>query len=187
MVNHNIRSPLAVPIALKPKQNGLIKGVIPGLVVMGWDSHSEGCGFESQLRVLDGHFWRKFVVKFFKFSSEIEMCEHTLQMPSQSVWPQPSANFWQPAQTFRKSWTGAGVTQNRCQKSGQRYTPENLVSHATLTLFNCLTRQKETICAKFAGDGIKVHPVLIHCQDRLWGNQTGSSRSAFSMSFQHTK
>ena len=26
------------------------------LVVMGGDSHSEGCGFESQCRILDGHF-----------------------------------------------------------------------------------------------------------------------------------
>ena len=28
----------------------------PGLVVMGGDSRSEGCGFESQCHILDGHF-----------------------------------------------------------------------------------------------------------------------------------
>ena len=28
----------------------------PGLVVMGGDSRSEGCGLESQHRILDGHF-----------------------------------------------------------------------------------------------------------------------------------
>ena len=31
-------------------------GESPGLVVMGGDSYSEGRGFESQHRVLDGHF-----------------------------------------------------------------------------------------------------------------------------------
>ena len=31
-------------------------GRSPDLVVMGGDSHSEGCGFESQRRILDGHF-----------------------------------------------------------------------------------------------------------------------------------
>ena len=29
----------------------------PGLVVMGGDSRSEGRGFESQCRILDGHFF----------------------------------------------------------------------------------------------------------------------------------
>ena len=38
-------------------------GGSPGLVVMGRDSHSEGCGFESQHRILDGHFLHIFVVK----------------------------------------------------------------------------------------------------------------------------
>ena len=33
------------------------KGVSPGLVVMGRDSHSEGRGFESRHRILDGHFF----------------------------------------------------------------------------------------------------------------------------------
>ena len=32
-------------------------GGSPGLVVMGRDSHSEGCGFESRHRILDGHFF----------------------------------------------------------------------------------------------------------------------------------
>ena len=35
----------------------------PGLVVMGGDSRSEGCGFESRHRILDGHFPHIFVVK----------------------------------------------------------------------------------------------------------------------------
>ena len=34
--------------------NNLISGS-PGLVVMGGDSCSEGCGFKSQCRILDGH------------------------------------------------------------------------------------------------------------------------------------
>ena len=32
-------------------------GGSPGLVVMGRDSHSEGRGFESRHRILDGHFF----------------------------------------------------------------------------------------------------------------------------------
>ena len=39
------------------------KGGSPGLVVMGGDLCSEGCGFESRHRILDGHFSHKFVVK----------------------------------------------------------------------------------------------------------------------------
>ena len=39
------------------------KGGSPGLVVMGGDSCSEGCGFESQHRILNGHFPHIFVVK----------------------------------------------------------------------------------------------------------------------------
>ena len=35
----------------------------PGLVVMGRDSHSEGCGFKSRHRILDGHFSHIIVVK----------------------------------------------------------------------------------------------------------------------------
>ena len=31
-------------------------GGSPGLVVMGEDSYSEGCGFESQHHQMDGHF-----------------------------------------------------------------------------------------------------------------------------------
>ena len=38
-------------------------GGSPGLVVMGRDSHSEGCGFDSQHCILDGHFSHLFVVK----------------------------------------------------------------------------------------------------------------------------
>ena len=33
------------------------KGGSPGLVVMGGDSRSEGCGFESLHCILDGHFF----------------------------------------------------------------------------------------------------------------------------------
>ena len=32
-------------------------------MVMGGGSHSEGCGFESRHRILDGHFSHIFVVK----------------------------------------------------------------------------------------------------------------------------
>ena len=40
-------------------------GGIPGLVVMGGDSCSKGCEFESQHRILDGNFFTYlFVVKF---------------------------------------------------------------------------------------------------------------------------
>ena len=45
------------------------QGGCPSLVVMGGDSCSEGRGFESQLRVLDGHgiFSHIFVVKIVMF------------------------------------------------------------------------------------------------------------------------
>ena len=39
----------------------------PGLVVMGGDSCPEGCGFESQHHILDGHFFTLFVVKIVMF------------------------------------------------------------------------------------------------------------------------
>ena len=35
----------------------------PGLVVMGRDSRSEGCGFTSRHQILDGYFSHTFVVK----------------------------------------------------------------------------------------------------------------------------
>ena len=39
-----------------------IKKKSPGLVVMGADSCSKGCGFKSQHRIFDGHFSHLFVV-----------------------------------------------------------------------------------------------------------------------------
>ena len=42
-------------------------GGSPGLVVMGRDSRSEGRGFESRHRILDGHFSHIFVVKIVLF------------------------------------------------------------------------------------------------------------------------
>ena len=42
----------------------LSKGGNPGLVVMGGDSCSEGRGFKSQHRILDGHFSHIFAVRF---------------------------------------------------------------------------------------------------------------------------
>ena len=39
------------------------KGGSPGLVVMGGDSSSKGCGFESRHHILDAHFSHIFVVK----------------------------------------------------------------------------------------------------------------------------
>ena len=38
-------------------------GPIPGLVVMGRDSRSEGRGFESQYHTLDGHFFTHICCK----------------------------------------------------------------------------------------------------------------------------
>ena len=38
-----------------------------GLVIMGGDSCSDGCGFKSQHCILDGHFSRAFVVKIVMF------------------------------------------------------------------------------------------------------------------------
>ena len=49
------------------KQNIWSEGGSPGLVVMGRDSRSEGRGFESRHRILDGHFSRVFVVKIIMF------------------------------------------------------------------------------------------------------------------------
>ena len=43
------------------------KGRSPGLVVMGGDSRSEGCGFESQCRILDGHFFTLICCKIVLF------------------------------------------------------------------------------------------------------------------------
>ena len=42
-------------------------GGSPGLVVMGRDSRSEGRGFESRHRILDGHFSHIFVIKIVMF------------------------------------------------------------------------------------------------------------------------
>ena len=39
------------------KPFGGLGGGSPGIVVMGRDSHFEGCGFESQHHILDGHFF----------------------------------------------------------------------------------------------------------------------------------
>ena len=44
--------------------NNLIRS--PGLVVIGWDSRLEGCGFESRHRILNGHFFKLIVAKGFK-------------------------------------------------------------------------------------------------------------------------
>ena len=43
-------------------------GRCTGLVVMGGDSCPEGCGFESQHRILDEHFSRIFVGKIAMFA-----------------------------------------------------------------------------------------------------------------------
>ena len=44
-----------------------IQGGSPGLVVMGRDSRSKGCGFESWHCILDGHFSHIIVVKIVMF------------------------------------------------------------------------------------------------------------------------
>ena len=56
---------LSVPIFRIEIIKMFILGESPGLVVMGWDSCSEGRGFESQRHLLDGHdiFSHWFVVK----------------------------------------------------------------------------------------------------------------------------
>ena len=41
----------------------LLQGGSSGLVVVGGDSFSEGCGFKSQHHILDGHFSHLFVVE----------------------------------------------------------------------------------------------------------------------------
>ena len=46
----------------------LSTGGSPGLVVMGGDSCSEGCGFEPQPCILDGHFSHLFAVKIVMFA-----------------------------------------------------------------------------------------------------------------------
>ena len=46
-------------------QDGKKMGGSPGLVVMGGDSRSEGRGFKSQCRILDGHFFTLIVVKLY--------------------------------------------------------------------------------------------------------------------------
>ena len=43
--------------------NKMSFGRAPGLMVMGGDSCSEGCGFESQHHVLDGHFFTNICCK----------------------------------------------------------------------------------------------------------------------------
>ena len=47
------------------KETDLVEGGSPGLVFMGGDSSSKGRGFESQRRILDGHFFS--VVKMVLF------------------------------------------------------------------------------------------------------------------------
>ena len=42
-----------------------LKGGSPGLVVMDDDSYSRGLGFESQYRILDGHFFTLICCKNF--------------------------------------------------------------------------------------------------------------------------
>ena len=44
-----------------------ISGGSPGLVVMGGESYTEGHGFESQHRILKGHFSHLFAVKIVMF------------------------------------------------------------------------------------------------------------------------
>ena len=51
-----------IPSRAQEPQVGLKVGGSPGLVVMGGDSCSEGCGFESQHRILDGHFFHIYLL-----------------------------------------------------------------------------------------------------------------------------
>ena len=56
-----------IPSRAQEPQVGLKVGGSPGLVVMGGDSCSEGCGFESQHCILAGHFSYIFVDKIVMF------------------------------------------------------------------------------------------------------------------------
>ena len=49
------------------RETTLTGGGSPGLMVMGGDSCSEGCGFKSQHYILDGHFSTFICVKFLLF------------------------------------------------------------------------------------------------------------------------
>ena len=62
----NVRSS-TFSIKLSSNQTTGAAGGSPGLVVMGGDSCSKGRGFESQHRLLDGHFSHLFVVIIVKF------------------------------------------------------------------------------------------------------------------------
>ena len=51
----------------RSSNNNVLLGRNPGLVVMRGDSCPEGCGFESQDHILDGHFSHIFVIKIVIF------------------------------------------------------------------------------------------------------------------------
>ena len=57
------------------QRRGARSGGSPGLGVMEGDSRSEGFGFESRHRILDGHFSHMFVVKMCKCLFEKTMNE----------------------------------------------------------------------------------------------------------------
>ena len=55
------------PFIFPASKTNLCKGGSPGLVVIGGDSCTEGCGFESQHWILDEPFSHLFVVKIVMF------------------------------------------------------------------------------------------------------------------------
>ena len=79
-------------------------GRSPGLVVMGWDSCAEGCRFESQHHMLDGHFWHIFVVKIVMFGK------------TKRIRRWPIFKTYNPFRVIAKLSTYVGIPRGSCDK-----------------------------------------------------------------------
>ena len=75
-----------------------------GLVVMGGDSCSEGCRFESQHHMLDGHFWHIFVVKIVMFGK------------TKRIRRWPIFKTYNPFRVIAKLSTYVGIPRGSCDK-----------------------------------------------------------------------
>ena len=60
-------------------KSGMEMGWSPGLVVKGGDLYSEGCEFESQSRILDGHFSYLLVLIIVKFVEKTKINEKEVE------------------------------------------------------------------------------------------------------------
>ena len=67
LIDSNICQVHTHQASFKIVRNVALEGGSPGLVVMGGDSRSECCGFESQRLKLDGHCSHVFVVNIVMF------------------------------------------------------------------------------------------------------------------------